>query len=255
MAEERFYSVGEVAGLLHVDRQTVRRWIHSGRLPAIKPGLEYRVAQSDLDELLRTRSSKKAQAPSLQTSPSETLGEAEAGHQRAEDPKEAQVQEIMKRPSFWEAIEKMEELRFGSEAVDTYIAELVNAYEEELADPNSPYFRDANAAALWTATLHLESSLLARMGFDEVKAHMKDIHRMSSEEKGAFVVSGLKHIARRVEALESLRRRADERVAAMQDQPDELEQERLEKARQEAEEAQHQSREGLQQELAGAPGV
>jgi excisionase family DNA binding protein len=55
MSEERFYSVEEVAARLMVDKQTVRRWIKSGRLSAYKPGLEWRIHSGDLDTFLEAR--------------------------------------------------------------------------------------------------------------------------------------------------------------------------------------------------------
>jgi excisionase family DNA binding protein len=61
---ERFNSVKDIAELLQVDEQTVRRWIKEGRLAAVKLGLEWRVRQTDLDEFLEARSTpKKAPAP------------------------------------------------------------------------------------------------------------------------------------------------------------------------------------------------
>jgi excisionase family DNA binding protein len=44
-----------VADELGVDVQTVRRWIQSGKLKAFKPGKEYRVRESDLEEFLAAR--------------------------------------------------------------------------------------------------------------------------------------------------------------------------------------------------------
>jgi excisionase family DNA binding protein len=53
-----------IAEELGVDVQTVRRWIHSGRLRAFKPGKEYRVRESDLEEFLAAREVRpKVQAP------------------------------------------------------------------------------------------------------------------------------------------------------------------------------------------------
>jgi excisionase family DNA binding protein len=60
---ERFNSVEDVAEQLQVDKQTVRRWIKEGRLAAVKPGLEWRIRQSDLDEFLEARSYPKVPAP------------------------------------------------------------------------------------------------------------------------------------------------------------------------------------------------
>jgi excisionase family DNA binding protein len=60
---EEFFSLRDIAGRLKVSEQTVRRWVKSGQLKAYKPGLEYRILASDLEEFLESRSSK-AQAPS-----------------------------------------------------------------------------------------------------------------------------------------------------------------------------------------------
>jgi len=42
----------QVAHRLSVDPSTVRRWIEDGRLPAVKPGREWRIDPGDLDQLL-----------------------------------------------------------------------------------------------------------------------------------------------------------------------------------------------------------
>lgn len=44
-------TVPEVAAQLRVDPATVRRWITIGRLPATKPGRDYRVTQEAVDQL------------------------------------------------------------------------------------------------------------------------------------------------------------------------------------------------------------
>jgi excisionase family DNA binding protein len=85
---ERFNSVEVVAEQLQVDKQTVRRWIKEGRLAAVKPGLEWRIRQSDLDEFLEARSYPKVQAP---LSP-------------AEDAEQRMLQETIP-PSFEEILE------------------------------------------------------------------------------------------------------------------------------------------------------
>jgi excisionase family DNA binding protein len=59
-----FRDVHGIAEELGVDVQTVRRWIHSGRLRAFKPGKEYRVRESDLEEFLAAREVRpKVEAP------------------------------------------------------------------------------------------------------------------------------------------------------------------------------------------------
>jgi excisionase family DNA binding protein len=50
-----YRDVHGIADELGVDAQTVRRWIHSGKLRAFKPGKEYRVREVDLEEFLAAR--------------------------------------------------------------------------------------------------------------------------------------------------------------------------------------------------------
>jgi excisionase family DNA binding protein len=54
-ATSKFLSPQEVGEQLGVDVQTVRRWIHDGRLRAFKPGKEYRIREADLEEFLAAR--------------------------------------------------------------------------------------------------------------------------------------------------------------------------------------------------------
>jgi excisionase family DNA binding protein len=54
-----------IAEELGVDVQTVRRWIQSGKLRAFKPGKEYRIRETDLEEFLAAREVRpKGSAPS-----------------------------------------------------------------------------------------------------------------------------------------------------------------------------------------------
>jgi excisionase family DNA binding protein len=64
-----FRDVHGIADELGVDVQTVRRWIQSGRLRAFKPGKEYRVRETDLEEFLAAREVRpKAVTPPSQRS-------------------------------------------------------------------------------------------------------------------------------------------------------------------------------------------
>jgi excisionase family DNA binding protein len=56
MAEERLYTVQEVAQRFKTTPETVRRWLRSGRLRGIRLGgtkLGYRVAESEIERFLR----------------------------------------------------------------------------------------------------------------------------------------------------------------------------------------------------------
>jgi excisionase family DNA binding protein len=52
---ENLLSPQEAGDRLGVSVYTVRRWIQEGRIPAYKPGKEYRIRESDLEEFLQTR--------------------------------------------------------------------------------------------------------------------------------------------------------------------------------------------------------
>jgi excisionase family DNA binding protein len=61
--DDRLLSLEDVADRLQVSDQSVRRWIKAGKLAAYKPGLEWRIKPSDLEEFLQNHSSPKVQAP------------------------------------------------------------------------------------------------------------------------------------------------------------------------------------------------
>jgi excisionase family DNA binding protein len=50
--EEEYLTVAEVAALLKLNEQTVRNWIDSGRLSALRVGRRVRIKRSDLDAML-----------------------------------------------------------------------------------------------------------------------------------------------------------------------------------------------------------
>ncbi|MDP9458429.1 MAG: helix-turn-helix domain-containing protein [Actinomycetota bacterium] len=58
--EDRFFNTEEVAEMLQVDEQTIRRWIKAGKLRAFKPGREWKIPQSALDSLQENYSAPKA---------------------------------------------------------------------------------------------------------------------------------------------------------------------------------------------------
>jgi len=64
MADEQLLSVSEVAEEFKVTTQTIRNWIKSGVLKAIKIGRDHRIRRQDVDELLARA---QAQSTSLAT--------------------------------------------------------------------------------------------------------------------------------------------------------------------------------------------
>ena len=57
MTDEKpvYYTVEEVKDILKVSLETVRRYVRSGKLPAIKLGHKYiRIEKGDLDKFLKT---------------------------------------------------------------------------------------------------------------------------------------------------------------------------------------------------------
>jgi transcriptional regulator with XRE-family HTH domain len=223
---------------------------HFSSLSKIAKGLGVSIG-----ELLEEPASPKAPAATSSTNPqsSSAVTEAEQQSMEAASPQaeevDTRIKELMASPSFSAAKEKIEGWHFGSDAVESFIDHRVKAYEEELEDPHSPHFRTATAAALWAETLQREANMLARLGLEEVRPYLKNISRMSIEERGWAAVVTLKHIGRRRSAFENLLMRANELIAAMHDQPDVVAQKRLEKAQQRAEENQRQINEKLQELL------
>ena len=57
---EKAYTTKEVADLLEVQTQTVRKHIERKKLKAVKPGSEYLILESDLKEYLQYRQFCKA---------------------------------------------------------------------------------------------------------------------------------------------------------------------------------------------------
>ena len=58
MSEERMYTIDEAAAWLGFHRNTITKWIASGELVATRPGRQFRIRQSDLDDFLRRKQIK-----------------------------------------------------------------------------------------------------------------------------------------------------------------------------------------------------
>jgi excisionase family DNA binding protein len=86
--EERLLSLEDVANRLQVSDQSVRRWIKAGKLAAYKPGLEWRIRPSDLENFLQAHSYPKVQAP-LPESSEERRAEWDAAVRSARELRES----------------------------------------------------------------------------------------------------------------------------------------------------------------------
>jgi len=60
MLSKPFLTTHEVADLLKVSEATVRSWIHSGTLRAVRLGREFRVAVRDLEAFINAHATKSA---------------------------------------------------------------------------------------------------------------------------------------------------------------------------------------------------
>jgi excisionase family DNA binding protein len=52
MSQQQMYTLKEVAKILRVSEQTVRRLINEGKLSSIRVGIQIRITQSSLDAYL-----------------------------------------------------------------------------------------------------------------------------------------------------------------------------------------------------------
>ena len=53
LAEVKFLTVAEVAGVMRVSKMTVYRMVHSGDLPAVRVGRSFRVPEKAVHDYLR----------------------------------------------------------------------------------------------------------------------------------------------------------------------------------------------------------
>ncbi len=53
LAEVKFLTVAEVAGVMRVSKMTVYRMVHSGDLPAVRVGRSFRVPEQAVHDYLR----------------------------------------------------------------------------------------------------------------------------------------------------------------------------------------------------------
>lgn len=59
---DKFYTCEDIAARYGVPLATVWRWVRSGKLPAIRPGKEYRIRETDLLDFEDASSNTKGKA-------------------------------------------------------------------------------------------------------------------------------------------------------------------------------------------------
>ena len=159
----KLLALQEVADALGVDVQTVRRWVHAGKLRAFKPGKEYRVRESDLEEFLRARE-VRPKAP--RRSPSEpSLFNGLAEERRTRDLERIEKvaralhglwsREVERNEFDLEAYERAGEAYM---ALDAAVADAMTAEFVRDEEGASQAYREAWHRA-WQATHDLQSEL------------------------------------------------------------------------------------------------
>ncbi len=127
--------------------------------------------------------------------------------------------------------------RTVADAVRSLMRRVTADYERELKDPDNPDFKTASAAARWATRVRWEAKRYADWFIEEGSVLMARHAEASSPVFDTKVWVDVFKIALPVYTLNELARRAEKRIEAMNDVPDELDQRRLEKARRETEES------------------
>jgi transcriptional regulator with XRE-family HTH domain len=118
-------------------------------------------------------------------------------------------------------------------ALRTYIIGRGNAHDAEVRDENSLVFRNAATATLWAAMVREEAKMWCDWIIEQTPALLPPSEGLGDPQwwRNATLFVGP------VLMFNTVAKRAEQRIAAMSDQPDELTQKRLEKARRAAEES------------------
>jgi len=114
--QEPFLTVQEIADLLKVNQQTVRNWIDTGRLPAVRIGRRIRVRRVDLDRLLAEGTTVALEPEPSTVAPAEALEELAQALERS--------RRLLGRRSATRRAELAEGLRELSQAVETALGVL-----------------------------------------------------------------------------------------------------------------------------------
>ncbi len=207
--EERYLSLAEACEVLGKSERTLYRWIKSGKLKAYKPGRDYEIPESAIQEM-RERSEVY---PKLQAS----LWPEEEPQRRNPEPGEA------------------ERLSKVPEALEEYIVGRAKDHGAEIRDPASPHFASATAGTLYLADIEDEfdawCSWAARV-VPEIMLIREGLGKQIGDTLlDTFSVMDVMFV------VDDMRETARRRIQAMESVPDELAARRLEVATARAEES------------------
>ena len=211
--EERYLSLAEACEVLGKSERTLYRWIKSGKLKAYKPGRDYEIPESAIQEM-RERSEVY---PKLQAS----LWPEEEPERRNPEPGEAE-RRLSKVP----------------EALGEYIGGRAKQHDAEIRDPASPHFASATAGTLYLAGIEDEFDAWCSWAARTMPEIMLIREGLGKQIVGTlletFSVMGVMLL------FNGMRKRARRRIQAMESVPDELATRRLEVATARAEESRKQ---------------
>ena len=197
--EERRLSLKEAQAELGVSERTIHRWIKSGKLKSYKPGRDHRIPESAIRKVIE----ESEVYPKVQAS----LWPEEEPERRNPEPSEAELETVNKLAA-------------------EYLAGRAEQHDAEVTDPNSPHFANATAATLWLAGV--EDELAAWLDWrEELQGVTMPVGEDFGAAVGAIVERFLVALGA-VLAFDSVTERAEERIKAMNDPPDELAARRLE---------------------------
>ena len=196
----RLLKLPEVAQRLEVSEKTARRYVKAGVLPSVFVGNAYRVNEEDVEEYLRR--AKVEVAGNAPKAPGPTL---QLEEQRGAG----------------------EERRFTSEVLGSYMSRRIGSLIAELNDKNSPHFMNSTAATNWVTGIRQEARDWADWTGDEAAVLMA---QPSNREVYDVVIAPLL-------SLDAITRRAEKRIAAMENPPASVSRIGFEKASREAQES------------------
>ena len=207
LREEKTLTQVELAEKANISPSTLSQ-IESGRVPRPHVGTMRKIARAlgvEPAELRKVSPEELTARPKVQAS----LWPEEEPERRNPEPSEAELETVNKLAA-------------------EYLVGRAEKHDAEVADPNSPHFANATAAALWLAGVEDE-----RAAWLDWWAELQEVTTPAREDFGAAVATTAEQwllALGAVLAFDLLTNRTEERIKAMNDTPDQLAARRLEVA-------------------------